>query len=201
MEDLPKEEKESPRNVIAFFAFGFCVYILVSVKFVIAEDVLADTDYPTTVVFICGMGPWFLTTLTLPHFIRRVPYTLRVILISLFGISGLLLISLVKAEIPPKLAGVCLTSLSCGLSAVTFIPLTAFYKDATVKAYTAGTGLGMCLGAFYYAGKPVPFQGTLEGCECARWVGHYISRGIKRFTPAIQQVSFHSKWNTSPGEN
>ena len=139
------------RNTIAFFLLGFCVYILVSVKIVIAEDILADSNYPTTVVFTCGMGPWFLTTLILPHFIHKVPYGLRVLFIGVFGTGGLLLISLVN-KIEVKLTGVCFTSLSCGVSAVTFIPLTAFYREATVKAYTGGTGFGMCLGALYYAG-------------------------------------------------
>jgi battenin len=147
----PVGEKTTQNN-IAFFVFGFCTYILVSVKFVIAEDVLADSTYPTTVVFTCGMGPWFLTTLTLPYFIHKVSYSIRVFFIAIFGAGGLLMISLSK-PMELKLIGVCMTSLSCGMSAVTFIPLTAFYRESTVKAYTAGTGCGLCLGTFYYAGK------------------------------------------------
>ena len=152
MESEKCKRKSKTRNTIAFFALGFCVYILVSMKIVIAEDVLADSTYPTAVVFTCGMGPWFLTTLILPYFIHKVSYALRVLCISVSGSAGLLMISLAK-QIEVKLSGVCLTSLACGTSAVTFIPLTAFYGEATVKAYTAGTGVGMCLGAFYYAGK------------------------------------------------
>ncbi|XP_031570404.1 protein BTN1-like [Actinia tenebrosa] len=145
-------ELETPsfRNNITFFVFGFCTYILVSVKFVIAEDVLADSVYPTTVVFTCGMGPWFLTTLIFPYFINKVSYSIRVLFIAIFGTGGLLLISLCGV-LAVKLLGVCFTSLSCGMSAVTFIPLTAFYRESTVKAYTAGTGCGLCFGTFYYA--------------------------------------------------
>ena len=147
-----QEKEEKLRNGVAFFVFGFCVYFMVSVKIVIAEDVLADSTLPTTVVFICGMGPWFLTTLILPHFIHKLSYFVRVFAITIFGSSGLLMISL-SAKIAIKLSGVCLTSLACGTSAVTFVPLTAFYGEETIKAYTAGTGFGFCLGTFYYAGK------------------------------------------------
>jgi battenin len=149
----PLGEKTTQNN-IAFFVFGFCTYIIASVLFVIPEDILADSTYPTTVVFTCGMGPWFLTTLTLPHFIHKVPYSIRVFFIAIFDTVGLLLISLSKPNaMELKLIGVCMASLSCGTSAVTFIPLTAFYRESTVKAYTAGTGCGLCLGTFYYAGK------------------------------------------------
>ena len=152
------EGQGKTRNSIAFFALGLCVYILVSMKIVIAEDVLADSTYPTTVVFTCGMGPWFLTTLILPYFIHKVSHGLRVLFITVFGTCGLLMISL-DHKIEVRLSGVCLTSLSCGMSDVTFIPLTAFYGESTVKAYIAGTGVGMCFGAFYYAGmyKSAPF--------------------------------------------
>ena len=144
---------ENLKNVMAFFLFGWLqnMYSL-GMNLVSAEDILAGTAVPTSVVYVCDMVPFFLGSLVLPMLLHRISPSSAVVIIFVLLTTGTVLVA-VPNVLAVKLAGLCLVSLAYSFNGVVLFPLTAFYGEITTQAFVAGTGFGGFSGVLYYTGK------------------------------------------------
>jgi len=116
---------------------------------------LVGPSVPKGAVLLCDVIPSFLTKLLAPYFIQSIPYSTRVILLSMISALGMLLIALTPAytngnHILTKMAGVILASLSSGGGELSFISLTHYYGPFSLAAWASGTGGAGLVGAGAY---------------------------------------------------
>jgi len=117
---------------------------------------LVGPSVPKGVVLLSDVIPSFLTKLLAPYFIQAIPYSVRVVLLSIISALGMLLIALTPAytdggSISTKMAGVILASLSSGGGELSFVSLTHYYGPFSLAAWGSGTGGAGLIGAGAYA--------------------------------------------------
>ena len=147
-----QEQRDRLRTVTAFIIFGTLnlgIYLLVIAG---AQDILAGTFVQTSVVLVANTTPTFLVTLIAPYFMQKIPYFARISVLCFSAICGFLMLAFAK-QLLWKLTGVGLVSFANGVGDVTFMPLTSFYDEACLTAYSAGTGVGIAVAPLYYTGR------------------------------------------------
>ena len=141
-------------NSAAFLIFSLVPYSLCFLTISAAEDILAGTALPTSVVYLCDIAPYFLGTLVLPMCLDHIPSLATILVIVSLDVSGVLLLALSKI-IPAKLTGICLVSLAASFADVGFLSLTAWYEEVTVRAYIAGIGSAWLVSVVYCTGSRI----------------------------------------------
>jgi battenin len=116
-----------------------------------AQDLVGNV--PKGVVLLADVLPSFLTKLVGPHFIHRVPYSVRVVVFIALSGFGMLLVALTPPEQPVaiKMVGVVLASLSSGGGELSFLGLTHYYGHISLAGWGSGTGAAGLIGAGLYA--------------------------------------------------
>ena len=117
---------------------------------------LVGPRLPKAIVLLFDVIPGFAVKLFAPYFIHHVPYPLRVIVCCGLSAVGMLLNALTPAytdggTISTKMAGVVLASLSSGGGELSFLGLTHYYGQASLAAWSSGTGAAGLVGAGAYA--------------------------------------------------
>ena len=110
----------------------------------------------TSEVLLFDVIPSFLTKLLAPYFIHLLPYSARIILISVISAIGMLLVALTPSytdggSIASKMIGVMLASAASGGGEVSFLGLTHYYGQFSLAAWGSGTGAAGLVGAGAYA--------------------------------------------------
>jgi battenin len=87
-----------------------------------------------------------------PYFVHAIPYSLRILLISVLSIIGMLLIVSTPDGGPlgPKMAGIVLASVASGAGELSFLGLTHYYGHFSLAAWGSGTGGAGLVGAAIY---------------------------------------------------
>ena len=88
-----QQTSESFLNIAAFVVFSFVPYSLFYISMTAAEDILADTLIPTSVVYLCGIAPYLLGTLVLPVFEDKIPHLLTMLLTFGFDLCGIIFLT------------------------------------------------------------------------------------------------------------
>ena len=143
---------EQPLCTLSFGVFGFVLQIFFSTGIAASQDILEETLVPTPVLLISASLPFFIITSILPHFVQRLSQRLLLMPIVALSIVGILLYALVEG-VALRVVGVVVVSSGVATGEVTFVFLTALFKDSAMSAYSAGTGLGFVIGPLYYAGN------------------------------------------------
>ena len=148
----PEESEEKLINIAAFFVYGVVVTTMGMLFLSTAEDLLSGTSFPSTLILISSIAPYFLCTALLPYFVERVTLLAVNMVVFMFYMAGLLFITL-PAQTELKILGICCCGLGLGVGDVFFLGHTARYGDVTVRAYSGGTGVGFIFSNLYYTGK------------------------------------------------
>ncbi|KAH8687265.1 batten's disease protein Cln3 [Tricladium varicosporioides] len=164
--------------LVAFWIFGLINNLSYVVILSAALD-LVGPDIPKAVVLLADVMPSFATKLVAPYFIHKVPYSVRVLVMTGLSTGGMFLIALTPSSIPIKLFGVAISSVSSGAGELSFLGLTHYYGHFSLAAWGSGTGGAGLVGAGLY----VFLTGTL---------GLTVKKSLLTcaFLPFIMLISF-----------
>ncbi|ANZ76996.1 BA75_03365T0 [Komagataella pastoris] len=150
------------RTFLAFWLFGVVNNVLYVVILSAAVDLLKDyPGVPKAAILMADILPAFLAKIVAPFYLHSIPYPARVSILIALSSTGMIVIAWYK-RLNLIFIGVAFASLSSGLGEVTFLQLTHFYEDLSLKAFSSGTGGAGILGSFTYLtlttffGVPVP---------------------------------------------
>ncbi|KAH6682645.1 batten's disease protein Cln3 [Halenospora varia] len=133
----------------AFWIFGLINNLSYVIILSAALD-LVGPDIPKAVVLLADVMPSFATKLIAPYFIHKVPYSIRVLVMTGLSTGGMFLIALTPSSIPIKLFGVAISSVSSGAGELSFLGLTHYYGHFSLAAWGSGTGGAGLVGAGLY---------------------------------------------------
>lgn len=115
-----------------------------------AADILEhDPSIRKSTVLLANILPCLFVKLTVPYFIRVIPYGFLIFCCVLLSMTSLHFV----AWLDPmwmKFSGIILASASSGLGETAFLALTTYYQSGAVVAWSSGTGAAGLVGAFYY---------------------------------------------------
>ena len=148
----PHEPEEKLINSAAFCVYGFIVGGVGLVYLTAAQDLLSGTSMPSSVLLMSSESPYLLTSALLPYFAERLPQLVVNMAIFLIYTTSLLLMAL-PTQIELKVLGAACVGVGYAIGSVLFTGQTARYSDVTVRAYSAGSGIGFILSNLYYTGK------------------------------------------------
>lgn len=143
----------NPRLILAFTLFGLLNNLPYILFLSSALDLLGPT-IPKALLLLFDVGPGFVGKLVLPYVIHRIPYAVRVTLLSLIATTGMLLVASSPSDteqVGVKLLGVGFASLASGAGELTFLGLTHFYGRLALLGWAMGTGAAGLVGAAAYA--------------------------------------------------
>ena len=155
--------RESARNMAAFFLVGLCVnfptnYVLSAAFDILAEkkDEVPKTGFychenSTGVVVIAGMLPALVVRLGAPWFMQSISYHFRFAFVVVIGIVAVLLLSLAP-NIPVALTGIVFGSAGASFGEITMLSLSAHFHKDTVATFASGTAASGIMASFIYAG-------------------------------------------------
>ncbi|KAI2625416.1 Batten's disease protein Cln3 [Hypomontagnella submonticulosa] len=165
---------------IAFWLFGLINNVLYVIILSAAQD-LVGSEVPKGLVLLADVLPSFLTKLTAPYFIHKVPYWLRIIVFVAGSSIGMFMIALTPPDrsVAVKMVGVVFASLSSGAGELSFLGLTHYYGHMSLAAWGSGTGGAGIIGAGLY----VLFTD---------WIGLTVKNSLlaSAFLPVIMLISF-----------
>ena len=140
------------KTIVVFFGFGFQGYFFYILFLSFAQDFLAGTLLPTSVVYavvaLClNIGDVFTTCLL----VRRVPFMLRFLCgTSLMCFATLLLFFIDTPTV--KWFFVILMSLASGVGITSCMELSSYYGEIAVTASICGTGTAYLVAPTFYTG-------------------------------------------------
>ncbi len=142
-----------PQSLLTRFS-GLINNLLFVIILSAALDLVGPT-VPKAVVLLADVLPSFLTKLTAPFFIHKVPYSVRIAAFATLSTCGMLFVALTPSaldggSIGLKMAGVVLASLSAGGGELSFLGLTHYYGHFSLAAWGSGTGAAGLVGASAY---------------------------------------------------
>ncbi|ODV97058.1 hypothetical protein PACTADRAFT_1640 [Pachysolen tannophilus NRRL Y-2460] len=132
----------------AFWIFGLLNNVLYVVILSAAID-LVGALVPKATVLLADVLPSLLVKIAAPFFIQLIPYNYKITVIVALDILGMLTI-VYSDNTSWKLFGIVLASLSSGLGEVSFLQLTHYYTNTSLKAFSSGTGGAGLVGSFTY---------------------------------------------------
>ncbi|GFO30161.1 Battenin [Plakobranchus ocellatus] len=177
----PQEKRAMQRNLASFWIFGLTNNFAYVVMLSAAHDILdqeqgseipansttnSSTEGPpvtsnssylecntisTGAILLADILPSLTVKLTFPIFLQKIPYPVKISLVSVFGLSSFILVAFAQ-KVWLSILGVVLTSIGSGLGEITFLSLTTFYHRNMVSVWSSGTGGAGILGALAYAG-------------------------------------------------
>ncbi|KAJ7377893.1 battenin CLN3 protein [Desmophyllum pertusum] len=143
--------KETPRNIACFFFLGVFSLIYDETTLAAAEDVLAGSRIPTTIVIIAIAVPVLGVKTTAPWFLQKCSYLYKSCTVVLLLLVGVIVVVSVD-NVHWRLFGISVIESGVSFSEITFLALTASYHEVTVSAFVAGIGVSSLLGPLYYTG-------------------------------------------------
>lgn len=144
--------RESARNIACFFILGVLSLIYDEISLAAAEDVLAGSIIPTTIVIIAISVPVLAVKATAPWFLQKCSYLHKSLVVVFLLVTGLIVIVSVQ-NVHWRLFGISVIESGVSFSEITFLALTACYQEVTVSAFVAGIGVSSLLGPLYYTGE------------------------------------------------
>jgi battenin len=139
---------------------------------------LVGPALPKAIVLLADVAPSLFMKLVAPYFIHIFPYRVRILGLVALSFIGMQLVAW-QEELPARLFGVVLASLSSGLGELSFLGMTHYYGQFAVPFWGSGTGAAGLLGAAMYV--------------CATsWMGMSVRASIMTFgfLPVIMLVAF-----------
>ena len=151
-EKTTSNSKENARNVACFFVLGVLSLVYDEISLAAAEDVLAGSNIPTTIVIIAIAVPVLGVKTTAPWFLQKCSYLHKSCVVVFLLVTGLITIVAVQ-NVHWRLLGISVIESGVSFSEITFLALTASYQEVTVSAFVAGIGVSSLLGPLYYTGN------------------------------------------------
>ena len=145
-------QRESPRNIACFFVLGILSLIYDEISLAAAEDVLAGSNIPTTIVIIAISVPVLGVKATVPWFLQKCSYLHKSLVVVFLLVTGLIVIVSVH-NVHWRLFGISVIESGVSFSEITFLAMTACYQEVAVSAFVAGIGVSSLLGPLYYTGE------------------------------------------------
>ncbi|XP_032230040.1 protein BTN1 [Nematostella vectensis] len=143
------QTRKQSHPVLWFFAFGLLTMVYDEMCLTAAQDFLSGSKIATTTVILCIAIPVIAVKSTIPWVTQRVPYNVKIPVITFVFMGGLLTLVLAP-RVGYRLVGVSVVEVGVACSEITIMSLTAFYGDVTVDAFVAGIGMSSLFGPFYY---------------------------------------------------
>ncbi|KAL7270345.1 battenin CLN3 protein [Rhizina undulata] len=137
-----------PRVCAAFWIFGLINNVLYVIILSAALDLVGPT-LPKAIVLLADVVPSFLTKLSAPYFVHLLPYRMRILLLVFLSFAGMQFVAWAP-DLPLRLFGVVLASVSSGLGELSFLGMTHFYGPFAVPFWSSGTGAAGLAGAGMY---------------------------------------------------
>ena len=165
-------EEKTTRNIASFFVFGFIsVGSTNCIGVAAAEDILAGSTLPISLVYAAHIVPYFVTCLILPAVLDKFSPLIRVIASSSLITVGMVLVAC-TGLLELKLLGVGAVAAGSAFGDAGLLSMSAYYEEVTSRAYAAGSGVGNVVAPAYYAGSVtwnivwVELWRELEGLGC-----------------------------------
>ncbi|KAH9490729.1 G1/S-specific cyclin cln3 [Bulinus truncatus] len=105
----------------------------------------------TGAILLADILPTLVVKLTFPFFLEKIPYNVKIPLVSGFALGSFLIVALAH-EMWLSIIGVVCASFSSGLGELAFLSLTTFYNRNVVSMWSSGTGGAGIFGSLVYAG-------------------------------------------------
>jgi battenin len=152
---------------------------------------LVGPALPKAIVLLADVAPSLFMKLVAPYFIHVIPYRFRILGLVALSFVGMQLVAW-QEELPARLFGVVLASVSSGLGELSFLGMTHYYGQFAVPFWGSGTGGAGLIGAAMYV--------------CATtWIGMGVRSSLMTFgfLPVIMLVAFFLVLPQGPlnGEN
>ena len=164
--EMPINDREKARNLVAFFLLGFCNNFAYVVMLSAAFDILSPkkddhhekekeefhcNPASTGVILLADILPCLILKLTAPYFMQAINYHIRVIFVIATAASSFLFVAF-ATNTGVAVVGVICASISSGFGEITYLSLTSHFKKTTVSLWSSGTGAAGVGGALAYAG-------------------------------------------------
>lgn len=134
------------RDDAAFWVLGLINNFTFVVFITAAEEIIQGY---AGVILLCTVVPGFLSRLLLSFYVERVPYGLRIGIVSVSSTFFVLIVAL-SSSIPIQLLSLVLQAAIGALGEISFLALTARFSDSVVGAWASGTGASGIAGAGAY---------------------------------------------------
>ncbi|BFZ59293.1 battenin CLN3 protein [Saitoella coloradoensis] len=139
-----------PQTLISFFLFGLINNVLFVIILSAALDLVGPL-IPKGVVLLADTLPSFAIKLAAPYFFHLVPYPVRIVICVALSFVGMQVVAWgAETNVPLRLFGIVLASLSSGIGEITFLQLTHFHPTLSLAFFSSGTGGAGILGGFSY---------------------------------------------------
>ncbi|KAK3726608.1 hypothetical protein QZH41_018182 [Actinostola sp. cb2023] len=116
-----------------------------------AEDILSGYNVPTAAVLVTFVAPLMAVKIFFPWCMQKVPYWLKILVITVFMMAGILIIACGN-DIRLKMVGIGMNAMATGASELVLLSLSSFYPQICISAFVAGTGLSSLISPLYYTG-------------------------------------------------
>ena len=170
--EMTLRSKEKTRNILSFFVFGFISLAFTNCACALAaEDILAGSTHPTSVVFSVDIVPYFVGCLILPAVLDQFSPLVRVIAASSLFTVGMILVAY-AGLLELKLLGVGAVAAGGAFGDAGLLSMSAYYEEVTSRAYAAGSGAGSLVATVYYTGSVTWLQCLkMKQVDCLRVCG------------------------------
>lgn len=143
----------SPLRSLSLIHFSFLALgLLNNFTFVIfvtaAEDLIANH---AGIILLAVVIPGFISRLILSSFIHKIPYTPRILLVSLVSSGTTLFVALVPIT-SLRITALIIQAAIGAFGEMSFLALTSMFPDSVVGMYASGTGVAGLVAAGSYAG-------------------------------------------------
>lgn len=115
------------------------------------ETYLECNQISTGTILLADILPTLIVKLTLPFYLQRIPYFVKISLISGFALLSFVMVAIAH-EVWLSVLGVVCASIGAGLGEITFLSLSTFYHRNVISSWSSGTGGAGVAGALVYAG-------------------------------------------------
>lgn len=146
-----EDELESWRNIICFFCLGVITFLHKETSLTAAQDILTGSDVPTSTFLIVTNIPLMAVKVTLPWFMQRIPYPIRIATAAIVLSLAYLLVGL-GTSVTLRLLGVAFGSTMHPVAEVTVLSLTPHFSRVTMLAFSSGLGVSSFLASGVYTG-------------------------------------------------
>ena len=146
------EELESWTNIGYFFFLGILAFLHKETSLTAAQDILTGSDVATSTILIVSYTPLMVVKVTLPWFMQRIPYQVRITTAAIILALSYLLVGL-GTSVQVRLLGVACGSTMHPLAEVTVLTMTTHFSKATMLAFSSGLGVSSLLANTVYTGK------------------------------------------------
>ena len=147
----PDRQSTSSLNVVCFVMFGTLTFFNQEMLLTAAEDILSGYNVPTAAVLVTFVAPLMAVKIFFPWCMQKVPYWLKILVITVFMMAGILIIAYGN-DIRLKMVGIGMNAMATGASELVLLSLSSFYPQICISAFVAGTGLSSLISPLYYTG-------------------------------------------------